>query len=467
MLELGRKFAELRFEDALIILRYGRNLALAEGFVFNPGERVLGVSSPLQTIIAASAIWLAPEHALAAVNLLGVGFLTLTAWMAGWLLRAYQYPTASWLSGLLVVSNLNLTYLYVGMEVPLFAFLVLFAFHLFLSERELWLGVILGVAFWTRYDAALLALLLGAFLCFRNRSIPRRLLAAFFVTVAPWLIFSKLYFGGILPAALGAKHGHTGAAAYLFDVYRYYGSTFATLWERCGGPEAAKPAFGVFCLVVIALGGWRVVRVERRFALLLLYAALHVTTYSVIGADPRFRWHYFILNPVLFMLFAVGFCELLDLAGRLVSVRARSRARVVMAFSFILWGPMTMSVWKSLGRPYRPDQHTLDLFTIARWIEARYDESTTLMNPSIGILGYESKLHIIDHAGLVTPGLRYHDTTRHTPIEDVLDHHEPELVLLPSAVSFDWPAHGYTTRQSFELEHPYVLYERHPGRSEP
>lgn len=41
------------FEDALIILRYARNIAGGMGFVYNPGEHVLGTTTPLWTIVNA------------------------------------------------------------------------------------------------------------------------------------------------------------------------------------------------------------------------------------------------------------------------------------------------------------------------------------------------------------------------------------------------------------------------------
>jgi len=82
------------------------------------------------------------------------------------------------------------------------------------------------------------------------------------------------------------------------------------------------------------------------------------------------------------------------------------------------------------------------------------------MNPSIGILGYETGLRMIDHAGLVTGGLRYLDGTRHTPLTDVIQRHRPDLILLPTAVEFDSLNHGYRMLKKFDLKNPYTLYQR-------
>ena len=45
-------------EDALITLRYAENIAAGHGWVYNPGERVLGTTTPLFTILLALAAWL-------------------------------------------------------------------------------------------------------------------------------------------------------------------------------------------------------------------------------------------------------------------------------------------------------------------------------------------------------------------------------------------------------------------------
>jgi hypothetical protein len=44
----------LALEDAYITFRYARNIAQGVGFVFNPGELVLGTTTPLQTLLLAA-----------------------------------------------------------------------------------------------------------------------------------------------------------------------------------------------------------------------------------------------------------------------------------------------------------------------------------------------------------------------------------------------------------------------------
>jgi hypothetical protein len=68
-------FRELRHDDAFITFRYARNIAEGAGFVFNPGEHVLGTTSPLFTLVAAGLYVLVGEAlptAAIAVNAVAV-----------------------------------------------------------------------------------------------------------------------------------------------------------------------------------------------------------------------------------------------------------------------------------------------------------------------------------------------------------------------------------------------------------
>ena len=274
--------ANLRFEDALIVLRYARNLAAGEGFVFNPGERVLGVTTPLHTLLSALYVLLGGGHAAAVQNVAGVIFLVFEAWLVAILLKRVYPPLLAALAALLIVTNLNFNYLYFGMETHLFAVLVLLSCHLLTLRQHTWTGVVLGVAFLTRYDAALLALLIGLTLL-PDREKLARLTAAFFAVVTPWLLFAQLYFGSIVPHALGAKRDYYPALAYVRRVFEYYQEYFAALagvfTSSAGVQAAASWLFPLICLAgVVGLG-----RRARETLVLVAFAAFQVLTYAVLA----------------------------------------------------------------------------------------------------------------------------------------------------------------------------------------
>ncbi len=459
---------ELRFEDALIVLRYARNIAEGHGFVFNPGERVLGVTTPLHTLISAAYVWLGGEAAPAVQNVAGAVFLVLEAWLAARILQRTHPPVLGALAAILILTNLNFNYLYFGMETHLFAFLVLLAVDLFLRGRNVLTGIVLGLAFLTRYDAALLALLIGLARLASSRRPPAKLTAAFFAVVTPWLAFSYLYFGSILPQALAAKKDYYPVLGYIRFVFHYYQEYFSALAGVFTSSAAIRSAASWLFPLIAAAGVWSLARRAWQTLVLVAFAAGQVLTYAVLGPDPAFYWHYYLLNPVLTLLFLAGLYEIGRAAGNALTP-ARWRAGATTAAAALLLAAVAVAGWglhRRLDYVYRLDPHSRQLFEVAGWLDERYDSATSLLQPSIGILGYGSRLRLIDHAGLVTPGLYYYDGSSHTPMMEVLRRFQPDLALVPEGAETVLAQQGYREIARFEDPATYLLYER-PGPGTP
>ncbi len=451
---------ELRFEDAMIVLRYARNLAAGEGFVFNPGERVLGVTTPLHTLLSTVYVAFGGVHAPAVQNVAGVIFLVLEAWLAAVILKRRYPPLLAATAALLILTNLNFNYLYFGMETHLFAFLTLLAFHLFTLRKETLTGIVLGFAFLTRYDAALLALLIGLALLFERKKLPLKLTVGFFAVATPWLVFSYLYFHSIVPHALAAKKDYYPAVGYVRQVFEYYQQYFAALagvfTSNAGVRGAVSWIFPLICLA----GFFSWIRKSWEALILIGFVELQVLTYAALGPDPAFRWHYYLLNPILTLLFLAGLHQI----GCLIFSPARPRPRVTSALqTAVLVTALILAGWnlhRRLAYVYKLGPHASQMFEIAGWLNERYSADTRLLQPSIGILGYASELYMIDHAGLVTPGLYYYDGSNHTPMKEVLRRFRPDLALVPEGADQALRQHGYRKVEVFEDPATYLLYER-------
>lgn len=454
--------AALRFEDALIVLRYARNIAEGHGFVYNLGERILGVTTPLHTLISTVFVLFSPENAPAIQNVAGVVFLVLEAWLAARIVQRTHAPVLGGLVAVLILTNLNFSYLYFGMETHFFAFLILLSFHLYSLKKETLAGLALGVAFLTRYDAALLALLIGLALLAEKKRLPLKLTAAFFVVVTPWLLFSLLYFHSIMPNALGAKQDYYPALGYIGFVFRYYQDYFENLaGVFIAGETLQSVAAWIFPAVCFA-GCWSLIRAAREVVVLIAFAALQVLVYAVLGPDPGFYWHYYLLNPVLTILFMVGLYELLARGLRGLRVSEKIGRPVLTLATLVGLVLAVVNLFGGLGYKFQLDPHSRQLYTIAEWLNERYDDDTSLLQPSIGILGYETNMRMIDHAGLVTPGLYYYDSQDHTPMTEVLARFEPDLVLIPEGADEALPRHGYREVATFTEPATYLLYELSP-----
>jgi len=133
------RHTRIRLEDALITFRYAENLALGNGFVYNPGERVLGTTSPLFAMLLAVAGRLfgvaripAAATAIGFTAMLGAAFFTRRA------LANLGTPRLFALAGaaLLLFHPDTLWIACGGMETPLV--LLLMAASLDAAARDRW-----------------------------------------------------------------------------------------------------------------------------------------------------------------------------------------------------------------------------------------------------------------------------------------------------------------------------------------
>ena len=173
----GERYFAL-FDDAMISMRYARNLAQGFGPVWNPGERVEGFSNPLWVAYMAllHLLPLSITHVSLAVQISGAVFMLVT------LLLVYR------LTALLAPDNhftpllaVALTAFYLplnnwslqGMEVS--ALLLLACLALYLTLKNLQTGrfspaplLILGLGTWFRVDMAVMLLMLALFMAWAD-----------------------------------------------------------------------------------------------------------------------------------------------------------------------------------------------------------------------------------------------------------------------------------------------------------
>lgn len=207
-------FSPFVADDAYIVGRYAQNAAGGLGLVYNVGERVSALTSPLHALL---------ETILALGGLDPVGsyrvfapLLVLAGWFAA--LRETElrgaalalFTAASLLSPFLALWTVG------GLETPILACLAtLFASRLVVMTRAgaaawndfLWLGLLAGLMFLTRYDSVLVtAPILMAILIVEYRRSSLWIGAVLCLLVASsWLLFSTFYYGEIFPTSYYVK----------------------------------------------------------------------------------------------------------------------------------------------------------------------------------------------------------------------------------------------------------------------
>ena len=196
------------FDDPYITYRYAANLAHGDGFVYNPGLRILSTTTPLYTLILTPAVWLGLDLPVVS-NALGCCSLALGG-LAFWTLgRASGARWAGW-TGLLLYPICPLLLPTLGAESALYCTLILWGCVWYLQAEYSGAALLLGLAVLTRADGVLIiGVLFLHWLACRRGLVPWHALLVGLLLILPWFAWSWWYFGAPLPVTLLAKQ-HQG-----------------------------------------------------------------------------------------------------------------------------------------------------------------------------------------------------------------------------------------------------------------
>ncbi|MBU0704568.1 MAG: hypothetical protein KKC18_11955, partial [Chloroflexi bacterium] len=404
---------ERMVDDAYITFRYARNIVAGRGFVYNPGERVLGTTTPLYTLLLAGLALATgsrdfPTLALAVNALAGAASVGLLYGLGKRLVGHAAPAVAAAL--LWAVAPYSATFAVGGMETDLTITLLLAAAYAHVTGRPRALAVLSALALLARPDAAILLGLLWLDLVLARRRLPWQEGIITLALLSPWLIFGALAFGSPLTGSIAAKSVtyRLNPTEGLVRLIQHYSTPFfgnALLgrpWQLIG--------FAVY-LLLCGLGGLRTIRRNRRAWPLLAYPYLYLAVFA--AANPLlFRWYLSPPLPFYFLLIFTGVWEL----GHDLKLAIRNSQfpifAVFTAAAFIL----TLNAW-NLHPDHGPDRPAPEM----AWFELEllYSQASdvvlahaapgdTLCAGDIGVLGYRTDLRILDTVGLVTPESRGH-----------------------------------------------------------
>lgn len=330
---LGSLFHGFAFDDPFITYRVAQNLAEGQGWVYNPGERVNAVTSPLHTLVLAGlhrTTGLAFPLLGAVVSLAGLAVASLALVR---LLEREGHGPGALLAGALVLINPFLLQS-LGMETGLLLALIMLAILAYAGERWVLCAVLFALASLTRLDALVLAgLVLLHFIFTRKQAPPLRALLVFMVLVLPWFVFSLLYFGEALPHTLAVKTAQSQAGEHWGGPWMFVKTTGAVLLNFFG----RTPDLTAFLVVVLAgLGLFRSVKKKPRgAALILLWAALHLVAYGLVLRPPPYTWYLAPLFVALCLLLGLGAIELAELIAR--NRRVHALTLIVAIGGLMVW----------------------------------------------------------------------------------------------------------------------------------
>ena len=390
------RFHGLRYDDAYITYRYGQNLATGHGLVFNPGERIMGSTSPLHALLSALIYALVGKEALPSV----MAALGCAGWMAQaiavfFLLRAALGALPAFLAALAVAVGAAGSSEWVTLETNLVAAFALWAVVAAVASRWTAAALLLGLAGLTRPDAYLLALPLGllalpALRAGRLRWWPPAL--AFTAVTVPWLVFAAVYFGTVVPQSAATKAGRAAPGTYLLHLL--------TEPAKALIPGRDRPAWIVLAWLLIVAGAAFLVARRPRLWVLPAWGLLHFAAYSLLRPFTAHRWHLYplVLVAVLGALSAVAAVAHREprRLTRPLAVVALAAA-VVLAAAHTVWWAQTHLETRRFGSRDRVYRQTVE------YLRARSRPGDDLVAAvEVGTLGYYGGFRMFDLGGLIT-----------------------------------------------------------------
>jgi hypothetical protein len=440
-------------DDAWITYRYAENLADGAGFVFNPGERVLGTSTPLYTMILAFTHWIGLS--VPSVSQI-IGFLSMLGILAGTYLLMRRIHSE--VAGLLAVSLLIpiaffhrvATY---GMETPLYTLCIVFAFHAYSAHRYHLATVLSASALLFRLDGAAVAAALMISYWLTRRRLPWKLILLFVSLTAPWFIFSYVYFDAILPHSFLAKRGHSDSPFQPW-IFEWLSSIWISLFAIIGvGVSLMNSALRSKSLPIV------------------IWMIIYILAYSLSSLFGH-EWYRTPLTVPLAGFAAVGVLSIADELRRL-GLKQVWTITVLMLFLFRANVSLLTGLYRLGAGTWDWRDHLENgRYEAAVWMNANLPEDAVIVTGGIGQVGYVTRRTILDASGLISPQVVVDGLPPAWPryLPYIIENDEPEYVFIATKDVPSYMKNKYSITRKWQTGYyagPFVLLERKTAPGSP
>lgn len=436
-------------DDAFITFRYAENIANGIGFVFNPGERVLGTSTPLFTLLLSLCALLRVGLPLASVSvsLIAAG---LTAILVYRLTIEYGLTRLAWLPPLIyILWPRSIAAETCGMETALFTLLVTGTFFLYRLKRYDFALILASLALLCRPEGAIVMAIITVAVIFRGgkAAIPKFILPL--LLLASWSLFSLGYFGALVPNSIPAKlalYSETGSgsslehAAYLFALHSPFG------WIS----------------TLLAMAGVILLAVRRRLPVPEILLVLIMLLFLTFSHTHLFFWYVVPIYPIYSILVAVPLLTFLDALPHF----QRHKRLAALAVGIVIAIPL-IAATVSTAESYRSEQDVLERVhkRIGLYLAENVKHGGLVAAEDIGYIGFYSGATILDRDGLVSPeAIPYNISGRYIQlIEDA----RPEWLVaaansrLSGFLKDPWLIDNYQRVRRYSYSNvEYVIYQK-------
>jgi hypothetical protein len=197
-------------EDAYITYRYAENWVTTGSLVYNEGEPINAMTSPLHAVLSA-ALFFVTSNTVLSNKVLSLLLLLLSAFLVWRRYREHLHLQV--LAILLLMPPCVLLWTFGGLETPILLFLATLTVTLALYSipfgfNSLYVIFFLaGLAFLTRYDSIFFFLPVLLYASSKTQSIKHVAFAVSIAAILPlaWLFVSVYYYGDLLPTSFYVK----------------------------------------------------------------------------------------------------------------------------------------------------------------------------------------------------------------------------------------------------------------------
>jgi len=372
------KYSVNEQDDAYIYYSYAKNIAAGNGYVFNPGERVNATTGPLYPLVlaAVSRATGIPVPLIGTV-LTGIGLFTMALFVF------LLIPGVSRYAAPFVLLMFPPLYHAMGMEVTLALGTGLAAVYCYLKGHQVPASALLAVAVLFRPDMTALVAVVLAHRVISTRKLPAvKTVLIFAAIVSPWLVFSKIYFGSIIPASVAIKSSAVWSMQFDPSPWSFISALVEPAIYRSRG--AMRLVVGLFIpALVVVLVKWRSLKPFE--TIVLAWSAIYLVTYGFILHTIEFAWYYSIFS----IPFSIILCKSIETFHRKIRNAGVVVAILVVAFCLSCFSMSKVSQpWK-----YRAYRH----------LAAKLMSGKRVAVAEVGILRYYYKGgNIYDLVGLTT-----------------------------------------------------------------
>jgi len=209
-------------EDAYITYRYAENWVNLGSLVYNEGEPINAMTSPLHAVLSAALFFVTGNTVLSnkILSFVLLGLATLLVWH-----RYKEHLHLQVLAFLLLIPPSVLLWTFGGLETPILLFLATLTVILALRPppfrlKLLWAIFFLsGLGFLTRYDSILFFLPITLYAASKSQSIKNVVIALTGAAILPlaWLFVSYFYYGDLLPTSFYVKTPNGNIGSLIFN----------------------------------------------------------------------------------------------------------------------------------------------------------------------------------------------------------------------------------------------------------